>query len=165
MYCSTCGADMVEGQDCCPACSAPVAKPGFLRRMAGALFTWLTDVRTSTVQVRRVERIEITDPRTGKQRVFHSLEDLPPEVRAQVEASRGQGHLIEERESITDAQGVKLEMTRTPSGVKFLYRDASGKEQTYLLPKDMPPEVRAIYERMEKALPAEIRKMINPPPS
>lgn len=139
MYCQQCGTEIPEGQNVCPGCYAPVSKPGLLRRILGALFGRMVtragagDAFTRRADVTLVEnrtRIEITDADGGK-RVYNSLDEAPPEIRAKIEAFR----------SGADAG--------QPSQA-FTFRDASGQERTYHSVDEMPPEVREIYERIRE---------------
>jgi len=62
-----------------------------------------------------------------QKQVYHSMDELPPDVRARVEELR-------------DAGGIGTSQTIT-------FRDSSGNEQTYHSPDEMPPEIREIYEK------------------
>ena len=138
--CQQCGAEIPEGQNVCPGCYAPVRKPGLLSRLLGSLFK---PRRTGPPLygsgggpaerrvVRRVQKIRIKDGATGEERVYDSLDDLPPEIRERIEAMR--------------ADGGPGRAQRT-----FTFRGADGQERTYHSVEEMPPDVRAVYERLRK---------------
>ncbi len=70
-------------------------------------------------------------------RTFKSLDEVPPELRAQVEEALAQGR-----------QGKILESQR----ITITQTDAQGEtvRRTYHSPEEMPPEVRAMWEQMRK---------------
>ncbi len=140
MNCHQCGAEIPAGQNTCPMCYAAVRKPGWLSRLVSGLFRrgtggspegGLTPGRATRHVVQRSEQIEIVDERDGRRRVYHSLDEVPPEIREKIEAARARARPTTTRHT-------------------FTMRDASGVERTYDSIDDMPPEVRAIYERMLK---------------
>ena len=140
MYCQQCGAEIPTGQNVCPKCYASVRKPGLLSRLFGWLIgpprTWPAPGGPSGGTLRSTvsqttTRIEMTDPATGEKRVFNSLEEAPPEIRARIEAMRAGGGDVQTRQA-------------------FTIRDASGQERTYHSVDEMPPEVRAIYDQVRR---------------
>ncbi|MBN1341221.1 MAG: zinc ribbon domain-containing protein [Phycisphaerae bacterium] len=140
MYCRKCGAEIPEAQNTCPGCYAPVPRPGLLSRLKDWLFSKLPDEdngsgarrgRFTTTVVREVQNIRVADPRTGEERVYHSLDDVPPEIRERIEALRA------------DASATGASQT-------FTFQDASGQTRTYHSVDEMPPDVREIYERIRK---------------
>lgn len=80
-----------------------------------------TDFRTTTITARR---------KGGE-----SLENLPPEMRAKLE------------EALASGSGPRV---HTSESVTFTFEDASGRKRTYHSVDDMPPDVRAIYERLRE---------------
>jgi len=141
MDCATCGAEIPEGQNVCPRCYAAVRKPGLLRRMIHALFnrphrvgrgvgspTFGMEVRIARPQ----QVIRIKDETTGEDRVYHSMADVPPEIRARIEAA------------MAGSEGGDIKRRLT-------FRDATtGEERTYNSVDELPPDLRAIYERIQK---------------
>jgi hypothetical protein len=72
------------------------------------------------------ERIAVPDLITGQQRVFHSMSEVPPDIRAKIE----------------EAWASKR------ADLSFTYRGPDGKEQTFHSLEEMPPKVRTIYEQV-----------------
>jgi hypothetical protein len=92
----------------------------------------------------------------GQRHVYHSMEELPPEIRSKVEALEAEA---------MDAKGKELSVTNTEQTgntfkIKSVLRknvsvykiiDESGVERTYHSLDEMPPEIRAaILEAGEK---------------
>lgn len=140
MYCQKCGAEIPTGQNVCRKCYAPVRRGGWLGRLLGGLFGGRSSGslpgppgtgRMQANVVRRTEHIQLTDATTGEKRVYHSLDEVPPEIRERIEELRAEGGGGQTQQTIT-------------------FRDATGGEQTYHSVDEMPPDVRAIYERIKK---------------
>jgi len=80
------------------------------------------------VNVKLSERIKIRDPLTGELREYHSLDEVAGGV-------SGEG-------ASGPAGGVKRK-----GGNVISVTDATGKVQTYHSIEEMPPELRALYEK------------------
>ncbi len=140
MFCQRCGAEIPDGQNVCPGCYAPVRRPGLLSRLLGSLFKprqagpplyGSGGGHNERTIVRSVQKVRIKDGDTGEERVYDSLDDVPPEIRERIEALRAAG-----------GPGTTQQT--------FTFKDASGQERTYHSVEEMPPDVRAIYERLLK---------------
>jgi hypothetical protein len=130
MYCSQCGTELSEIERRCPTCSAPIRSGGILRRF----WHWLTSPSVS-VTLRTTAAIEkqkfvYVDKTSGKRQVFHSLDEIPPEIRAMLKEVQASGTAIEK--SVYSFQG--------PDGQKHTYHSL----------EEMPPEIRATYESILK---------------
>jgi ribosomal protein L40E len=99
--CRSCGADLPVGAGRCPACRALVKRPGLFQRLLGGLnisFSVNTRPDTDTdtpsgIHIKTSVRtnIKILDPKTGAVKEYHSLDEVPPDIRAKIEAFRKQG--------------------------------------------------------------------------
>jgi hypothetical protein len=124
MDCSQCGSLVQEGQEICPACGGQVGKRSFWRR----LWQWFSSGNVSQAKIvgtRRVEVISYQGP-DGQQHTCHSLDEVPPDIRAKV------------REAIASGQGITREV--------FSYQGPDGQKKTYHSLEEMPPDLRAIYQ-------------------
>lgn len=126
MYCWKCGAENDDGYARCRECLTAAKTPGLLSKLL-TLFT-----RASSEP--HVETSEFTTTNVSTHRhVVASAEDLPPEVRAQLEAAiaaRGGSHVSET--------------------ITFTYEDSSGRTRTYHSVEEMPPDVRAVFDRLRR---------------
>jgi hypothetical protein len=151
MDCPACGALIAEGQAFCPSCSEPVRQPGLISRLWTRLRAALADP-APIVAMQRAEQIQVVDPKTGERKVYQSLAEMPAETRAALEAALGGTSLpavldaaaIERLAREAAARGVPGDLVKCQV---FTHRDASGREHTYQSLEEMPPEVRAIFEK------------------
>ena len=132
MQCSKCSADIPDAQDYCSQCFTAVERPSWWTRLWRSLF----EDPSPRVQVSftSCQRIEFVDPTTGQHRVVHSLDQVPPEIRAHFE----------------ELQRQALQGNCKGS---FHVRDLSGIEHTYNSLDEMPPEVRNLFEEVRRLGP------------
>jgi hypothetical protein len=101
-------------------------------------------VSTSRIVVhKKVAEIKFQDA-SGKEEVYHSLEEMPPEWRALVESELTKSGL-EDR----PAPGVVVQKVIRE---EFKFKDAWGKEHVYHSLEEMPPEQRALFEKVQGRL-------------
>jgi hypothetical protein len=135
--CSKCGAEVEEGWTACRHCFEPVKREGifshFLRSLgvqvnvsvskdpggkSGVMFT--QNIRSATFKVR--------DSKTGETREYHSIEEVPEEYREKVR------------------QAWKMADFKT-SSTRITWTDSSGTVHHYNSVDELPPDVRALYEK------------------
>jgi len=118
----------------CRSCFEPVKREAFLSRLLrifGGVRVSVGKTAAGATQaglIKTKDRIKIRDGRTGELREYGSLEEVPMEYREQVRKAR----------------------EAAMSGKSFapiIFRDASGSEHIYHSPEEMPPELRALYEK------------------
>ena len=126
MICSQCGTAVDDGLSTCPGCFTPISTPGLFRRLWNALFSQGAGTVQTVIRGEATERIAVPDLITGQQRVFHSMSEVPPDIRAKIE----------------EAWASKR------ADLSFTYRGPDGKEQTFHSLEEMPPKVRTIYEQV-----------------
>jgi hypothetical protein len=134
-HCEKCGVEIPEGSPVCRSCFEPVKRESFLSR----LLRFFGGVRvisgksaagaTQVGLIKTTDRIKIRDGWTGELREYGSLEEVPMEYREQIHQAR---------EAAMSGKSV------TP----IIVRNAFGKEHTYHSPDEMPPELRALYEKV-----------------
>jgi hypothetical protein len=143
MDCPNCGLRVPEGTARCPNCLRAMPRSGLLQRLARALGlggrSWPSmQVTNRTTEIRT--RIQVKDGRSGETKTYSSLADAPAEIRQQMEQAKAGDALT--KITVRDASGVK----RTEITVK----DASGVIRTYESIDQLPPDIRALYERALK---------------
>ena len=134
MDCANCGLHVPEGAARCPNCLRTMPRPGLLQRLARAL--GLVTNRTTEIRT----RIQVKDDRSGETKTYSSLADVPAEIRQQIEQAKGSDALT--KITVRDASGV----TRT----KITVKDTLGVTRTYESIDQLPPDIRARYERALK---------------
>jgi hypothetical protein len=134
--CPKCGAEVEDGWTVCRKCFEPVKRKGFLSRLFGALGVKVTVSKTSDLVPGMTghilnfninERIKIRDGKTGEVREYHSLDEVPEEF----------------REKIRQAQAMLSEK----STMRITITDASGTTRHYNSIEEMPPDIKALYEK------------------
>lgn len=99
------------------------------------------------IHVENTVSIKTTDPE-GQQHEYHSLDEAPPEVRAEIEKLKSVPWKEISRVSSSDGSRTELVSEKTVSTYKFT--DLDGNEQIYHSLDEMPPELRAAVEQAEK---------------
>ncbi len=131
--CQQCGAEVPEGSPVCRSCFEPVKSEGFLARLVRLLGGGTAKTKTPTVpgtavKIHTTERIKIRNPLTGELHEYHSLDEVPAELREQVRKAR---------EAAASVKGANL----------ITVTDSEGKVQTYHSVDELPPELRALYQQ------------------
>jgi hypothetical protein len=138
-FCPNCGKPVEwlpgETQCVCAGCGRRIVSGGegvvrrFLRRLFQPRPRTGPSVRTRVVRMAtESQEFRVQDSATGEMKVYHSMEEMPAEVRERIEALRVAG---------PSAAGT----------TKYTFRDSSGVERTYRSLEEMPPEVRKMFER------------------
>jgi hypothetical protein len=130
MKCPRCDQPIDETDATCPHCSAPIKRPGFWQKLLG-IFS--SQGGTSTVRVTKtvtVKKLNVVTNTGGERHEYHSLEELPPELRTTVQ------------DALSGAASGKALKT-------YKLRDVLGNERTYHSLEEMPPEMRALIERVQ----------------
>lgn len=138
-FCPNCGKNLQwlpgDRRCICTGCGHPVvAADGgpirrFLRRLFGPRITGVPTGQTRIVRMSTESReFRVQDSATGEIKVYHRLEDMPPEVRERIEALRAAE-------------------SPAASAARYTFRDSSGEERTYHSLEEMPLEVREMFER------------------
>ncbi|MGO8925934.1 MAG: hypothetical protein ACLQU3_03420 [Limisphaerales bacterium] len=96
------------------------------------------------IHIENTVTIKGTDE-AGQQHEYHSLDEVPPEVRAEIEAMKSVPWQETCRCSSADGRTTEIRSEKTRSTFKFT--DASGTEHIYHSLEEMPPELRAGVEQ------------------
>ena len=86
-----------------------------------------------------------TTAKDGERHEYHSLDEAPPELRAEIEKVESEGF----RESLSSlaSDGLTTKIKKTIS--VFKVKDASGKERIYHSLDELPPEIRTALEQAQ----------------
>ena len=148
-FCPNCGKKLMkeDPHDRCPGCGARLVEPtgGWFRRLIARLVQGRLDAAirlnpTITTRTVRSQEFCIKDPKTGETKVYHGIDELPPEVRDQIK-SMG-----------VDMGALTSDSLAPPTkDTTYTVSDPSGSQQTYKSIEDMPPEMRAIFDKVRKS--------------
>jgi len=92
------------------------------------------DIPGADVRIEKHQEIHIQDPDTGEERVYHSLDDVPPEYREKLEQCRS---------SIGEG-----DISRN-SRQTFILKGLDGKRHEYESLEEMPPEIRRFFRGLD----------------
>ena len=152
MNCPECGNPVEEGAPFCPKCFAAIAPPGFWSR----LLNWFKPstgraplVIRAGPKIETKTRVRITSKdKDGTVHEYHSLEDVPPELRAEIEKLKSESLEEDFRSVSSTGHGIKAISRKTLSTYRIV--DPSGQERVYHSLEEMPPELRAAIEAAQK---------------
>jgi hypothetical protein len=163
-FCRKCQGLVEPDQAFCTRCFTPVRKPSLLRRVFGGVINWIGGrtgvpeigvrdrdgvVRTSTnITLRTSERFTIHDADTGQVREYSGIDQLPPQLRAQVEAALDQTK--RGADATTTEQSITKRITTASDGSttkQITVRGPDGIERHYTNIDDLPPDMRRMFEK------------------
>jgi hypothetical protein len=147
MNCPECANPVEKDAQFCPKCFARIEPPGFWKRFL-CLFQSTGRPRRSIINIKKSVTIKTTD-KDGQHHEYHSLEDVPPELRAEIEKLSSEALKEGFSSSISDGLTTKIVSKRTVSLYKI--KDASGNERVYHSLDELPPEIRAALEKAENS--------------
>jgi hypothetical protein len=148
--CPDCGTPVEKEAQFCPKCYARIEPPTFWQKLL-RLFQGNPARQWPLIQVKKTVSIRTTGP-DGQQREYSSLDELPPELRAEIERAEAEGQKKVFRSSSRDGSTTSVRTTIVSNTKLSLFkvRDASGNERTYHSLEEMPPDVRAAIEEAQK---------------
>jgi hypothetical protein len=142
MKCPSCGNPLEAEAHFCPKCFAPIAAPTFWQKVAS--FFLSGKPRRPLISIKKTITIKSTD-KDGVQHEYHSLDQVPPDLAAEIK--KLEGHTLKDvsKEFVSDGPTYNLTIKKSVS--VFRIRDASGKERVFHSLEEIPPELRAIVEK------------------
>ena len=159
MNCPECGLPVEKTDRFCPKCYARIESPGLWQRLV-SLFKGLQNLSQPGVHTLTLsKKVTIKSVnRDGTQREYHSLAEAPLDLQREVE--KMQSELMNEK-----GDSLSVEMPAETSGDTtqrkfftkksvsvFKIKDAKGVERTYHSLEELPPEIRAAYEKAMKKM-------------
>ena len=177
MNCPDCGIPVEQDAKFCPKCYARIEPPGLLRRIMDFFKpSAKPDVRVqktgklpehsfpemplgtvsqfkSEVRIIKSEKPVdlITVEKDGQRHEYHSLDEVPPEMRAQFE--KLESEVKQETDKLLSGEiqtlstGPHQFITRKSVSV-YKVKDASGQEHVYHSLDEMPPKIREMLKRI-----------------
>lgn len=121
---------------------------------APGLWTELAALKHGGLPVKRSVSIE-TVGEDGQRHQYSSMEELPPETRAEIEAlekeaAQEKGTELSVRETSRMGNAITSKIIEQKKVSVYKIVDESGVERTYHSLDEMPPEIRAAIEAAEK---------------
>lgn len=156
MACPACGNIVAVTDQFCPKCFARLEPPGLWRKF----LSWLrSQVKVQVPGIRPRPQVTIkktvdiqTTGKDGVKHEYHSLDEVPPEMRAEFEklesavlGEMGASASVTETSSEGDVTKSRYISTKNISVYKV--RDAGGNERIYHSFEELPPEIRAAFEK------------------
>jgi RNA polymerase subunit RPABC4/transcription elongation factor Spt4 len=141
MDCPQCSALVEKGAQFCPKCYARIDPPSLWQRFL-SLFQ-REGPRKSVITIKKRIDIKTTD-KEGQHHEYHSLDEVPPELRADLEKLQSEA----EKEALTGASPTSRFVTKKTISI-FRVKDASGKEHIYHSLDELPPDIRAAFEKAQ----------------
>ncbi|HEV3301672.1 MAG TPA: hypothetical protein VG055_18605 [Planctomycetaceae bacterium] len=105
---------------------------------------------TETVSVGNLNVFTVTGA-DGRERTYQSLDEMPAKLRARVERSLAESSESESPGGVAPEIRQRFEAFAFPKPgqrIKVQFRGPDGREHTYHSLEELPPDVRAIYERL-----------------
>jgi len=143
MNCPGCGNQLEKDAQYCPKCFARIEPPGFWRRFL-SLLQGANRPRRPIIKIKKTITIKTTD-KDGQQHEFHSIADVPPELRAEIQ--KVQSEALKETFRFSSSDGLASEIITRKTVSVFKVKDASGNEHVYHSLEELPPEIRAAWEQ------------------
>jgi hypothetical protein len=146
MNCPECGNPLEKEAQYCPKCFARIEPPTFWQKLL-RLFQGTGKPRRPVINIKKTVSIKTTDAQ-GERHEYHSLDELPPDLRKEVERLESEG--LKESFCASSSDGPTTNIISRKTGSVFKVRDAAGNERVYHSLEELPPEVRAAWERAGK---------------
>jgi hypothetical protein len=152
MTCPKCGNVVAATDQFCPQCFARLEPPSLWRRILSLFQVKASSApRRPRVTVKKTVNIRTTD-KDGVQHEYHSLDEVPPELREEIkrlksEAMKGRGASTSITETSPAGNTVRARMSTRKNISVYKIKDAAGNERVYHSLDEVPPEIRAVFEK------------------
>jgi hypothetical protein len=150
--CPECGNVVAVTDQFCSKCFARLEPPSLWRKLR-SLFQAATRPGPHMVTLKRTETFKTMD-RAEERQVYRSLDEVPPERRAEFE--KLQADVIKKMGTALPLTGTSPPGNAVPPGIigkrtvsVFKVKDASGNERVYHSLDELPPEIQKAVRRLE----------------
>ena len=148
MNCAECGNPVEKDAQFCPKCFARIEPPGLWQKFI-SLFQGTTRPNRPLIKIKKTITIKTTD-KDGQQHEYHSLDEVPPELRAEIQ--KAQAEALKETLRSSSSNGLVSEIIVKKTTSIFKVKDATGNEHTYHSLDEMPPEIRSAWEQAQRKI-------------
>jgi hypothetical protein len=149
MNCPGCGNPVEREAQYCPKCFARLERPTFWRKLL-RFFQSTDEPRPPIINIKKT--VSITTDEDGQRHEYHSLDEVPPELRKEIEKLESEALKEGFRSSSSDGRTTKIttRITSTKTASVFKVKDAEGNERIYHSLEELPPDIRAAFEQAQK---------------
>jgi hypothetical protein len=152
MTCPECGNVVVVTDQFCSKCFARLERPGLWRKVL-SVFRSAAQPGPHILTLKRTETLKTMD-RHGERHGYRSLDEVPPELRAQFE--KLQSDVLKEADAALSRTGTSRTGDAVTPGIiskrtvsMFKVKDASGNERIYHSLDELPPEIQEAVRRAQ----------------
>jgi hypothetical protein len=158
MNCPDCGNPVEKAAPYCPKCFARIEPPTFWRKLL-RFFQGTDGPRQPIIDIKKTVSINTTDE-DGRHHEYHSLDEVPLELRKEIERLESEGLKETFRSSSSDGLTTKIITRKTASSCRktasvFKVKDVAGNERIYHSLEELPPDIRAALEQAQRQEPNE----------
>ena len=143
MNCPDCGNPIEKNAQFCPKCYARIEPPGFWKKLLG-VFRTSPKSRRPIITIKKNVTIR-TKGKDGETHEYKSLDEVPPELRAQMQSM--QAEALKEAFSSASADDEEIKFIKRKTVSLFKVKDASGNERVYHSLDELPPEIRKAWDQ------------------
>lgn len=154
MACPQCGNVVAVTDQFCSKCFVRLERPAFWRRL-GSWFQSVFKPGRHTLSIKGKVSLQTISKQSGEQHTYRSLDEVPPEFRAQFEklqseVTKGLDTGLQSADVLKAAPKPGIIVRKEIRVFKF--KDGLGKEQVYHSLDELPPEKRALFEKVQGRL-------------
>ena len=149
MVCPKCGHVVAVTDQFCSKCGERLEPPTFWRKL-GAWFKSAFKPGPHVLVLKKNVTLQTIDKQSVKH-VYHSMNEVPPEFRAVFEKLKSELDAQPQSQSSAvskDGLEPQREVVVRENFQEFKIKDLMGKEQVYHSLDEMPPETRALFEKL-----------------
>ncbi len=148
MNCPDCGIVIETGVQFCPKCYVRIEPPTFWQKLIGC-FRSKGKPPQPMVTINETVSVSMTDEH-GQHHEYHSLDELPPEVREAIRRAQVEGVKQTFRSSSSDGCTTRITTMGEKTVSLYKVQNESGTETVYHSLEEMPPDIRAAFEEAER---------------
>lgn len=152
MTCPECGNVVAVTDQFCSKCYARLEPPSLWQKLS-SLFQFATRPGPRGVNLKKTVTFK-TMGKAGERQVFHSLDEVPPELRTefeklQSEVMRGRGIASPPTGISQTGQAIPPVIIGEKTVSMYKLKDAAGNERVYHSLDELPPEIQQVMKRLE----------------
>jgi hypothetical protein len=148
MNCPDCGSPVEKQAQFCPKCYARIEPPSLWQKFL-SLFQSSGEPRRPLLTIKKT--VTIKTNKDGERHEYNSLDQVPPEIRSEIEKLEAEAEKAAFSAS-SSSEGASHKFVIKKTASLFRVKDAYGTERVYHSLEEMPPEIRAKFEKARDRL-------------